>query len=304
MKLVAPDYCLQFKCKAGECRHSCCIGWEIDIDSTSLDRFLTEEGPLGEKLKNKIDVTADGASFTLEADERCPFLQADSLCELICKKGEGYICDICTEHPRFYNEYETRTEMGLGMSCEAAAELILASPFNLVTLEQGDEDNKDFEERDHVLEVLTDRSLNLEQKFLQICEEYYSGYETDAGYWAGVLLNLERLDPAWDEYINLLSGQNELISPENSRFSAEFERIALYFVYRWVSDFDCGGTLRYYNFEETLAFALVSTNIIATIFEAGEQTSERLAEICRLYSSEIEYSDINPQEIVEAILMP
>lgn len=32
MKLRKPDYYDRFRCIAGACKDSCCIGWEIDID--------------------------------------------------------------------------------------------------------------------------------------------------------------------------------------------------------------------------------------------------------------------------------
>ena len=33
MRIIAPDYYREFHCIADKCRHSCCIGWEIDIDA-------------------------------------------------------------------------------------------------------------------------------------------------------------------------------------------------------------------------------------------------------------------------------
>ena len=36
MILRVPDYYETFRCIAGECKDSCCIGWEIDIDEDNL----------------------------------------------------------------------------------------------------------------------------------------------------------------------------------------------------------------------------------------------------------------------------
>lgn len=63
-----------FRCIADKCRHSCCAGWEIDIDSESAARFLSVGGKLGEKLKSSISVTPT-PHFILGKDERCPFLE-------------------------------------------------------------------------------------------------------------------------------------------------------------------------------------------------------------------------------------
>ena len=97
-----PDYCQDFKCKAGDCVHTCCAGWVIGIDKDSLARFKADP-----------DVTCkikDGC-FVLEEDGRCPFLRDDNLCEMIIRHGENYLCDICKEHPRFYNEFDDHTEV-------------------------------------------------------------------------------------------------------------------------------------------------------------------------------------------------
>ena len=41
MKLYAPSYYKSFKCIADKCRHSCCIGWEIDIDDDTFEYYKT-----------------------------------------------------------------------------------------------------------------------------------------------------------------------------------------------------------------------------------------------------------------------
>ena len=41
MKTVAPDYYRDFHCKAGNCKHTCCAGWEIVLDEDdALDAML------------------------------------------------------------------------------------------------------------------------------------------------------------------------------------------------------------------------------------------------------------------------
>ena len=32
MLYTIPDYYKEFQCIADQCEHSCCIGWEIDVD--------------------------------------------------------------------------------------------------------------------------------------------------------------------------------------------------------------------------------------------------------------------------------
>ncbi len=131
MKTIVPDYYKSFKCIAGACRHSCCAGWEIDIDPDSLKRYLQDD-------QMAAHISLEGTPhFRLLPDGRCPYLNDSGLCDLIIAKGEGELCQICADHPRFRNYWTDRIEMGLGLACEEAARIILFAPHRaeLVTLE-------------------------------------------------------------------------------------------------------------------------------------------------------------------------
>ena len=39
MFTVKPDFYDNFKCIADKCTDSCCIGWEIDVDETALEKY-------------------------------------------------------------------------------------------------------------------------------------------------------------------------------------------------------------------------------------------------------------------------
>ena len=124
---VYPDFYDAFCCTAERCRHTCCRGWEIDIDPDSAARYRAMTGALGERLRDAITETADGAKFRLTEDERCPFLREDGLCDLIRAAGsEDILCDVCALHPRFFTEAGDVTLAGLGLCCEEACRLLLA----------------------------------------------------------------------------------------------------------------------------------------------------------------------------------
>ena len=126
MKLIAPDYFSKFKCLADKCTHTCCKGWEIDIDEKTMAYYDTVDGVLGKRLKMGIQKDEFGVNhFVLDKDERCPFLNKTGLCDIYSTLGEESLCQICYDHPRFRDFYEDRTEIGLGLSCEAAGKLVL-----------------------------------------------------------------------------------------------------------------------------------------------------------------------------------
>lgn len=154
MKLIAPDYYPSFSCIASACRHTCCVGWEIDVDGESLERFRRDEAVFRE-----IDETGT-PHIRLREGERCPFLNGDGLCDMILKHGEEYLCDICRDHPRFRNYFADRTELGLGLVCEEAARIVLFSPgpMKLITLED-DGGKEEIPEDEAWLTDLRDRML-------------------------------------------------------------------------------------------------------------------------------------------------
>ena len=147
-----PDYFDRFRCTASDCTDNCCIGWEIDIDERTAERYKKVPGELGQKLKDRIlwEGEDELPHFILQG-ERCPFLGDDNLCQLIRELGENSLCDICREHPRFYEWFDGLTEMGLGLCCEAAAKLILESPKKtdfVVSFEEEEEEEEEAEEEE------------------------------------------------------------------------------------------------------------------------------------------------------------
>ena len=126
MTIYWPNYYKDFACKAGACLHTCCAGWVIGIDEESLKRFSKDP---------EVSGTISDGCFVLKEDGRCPYLRDDNLCEMIIRHGEDYLCDICREHPRFYNDFEDHIEAGIGLVCEEACRLVLDAdaPFCLVS---------------------------------------------------------------------------------------------------------------------------------------------------------------------------
>ena len=160
MKIIVPDYYRAFRCIAGECRHTCCEGWEIDIDPESLARFSGDAN-----ITRHIEYTGT-PHFHLASGERCPFLNKDKLCDLILQHGEGVLCQICRDHPRFKNFWTDRTEIGLGLVCEEAARIILSQkgPMLLnvlsddgVQVQPSEDEVWLLELRDQLLDKITER---------------------------------------------------------------------------------------------------------------------------------------------------
>lgn len=305
MKSVAPDYYPQFRCIAGTCRHNCCIGWEIDVDEDTLAYYRSLEGELGERLRKSIDFSAEPPHFILAEKERCPFLNERNLCDLILEKGEGALCQICDDHPRFYNDFSDRVEIGVGLSCEAAGELIIGreEKVQLISLDAEDEALEEDELavlslREGLFAIVQDRALSLEermQKALQHCGAALPS--ASMAEWAQFYAQLEQLDPAWQVQLEQLQG-NALQLPD-SQWDTAFEHLLHYFIYRHLP-----GALQDGCVPERVAFAVLSMQMIRALcgLKKALQLSD-IVEISRMYSAEIEYSDENVDALLDALTM-
>ena len=306
MALVYPDYYKKFKCIADKCRHNCCIGWEIDIDPDTLGFYNSLNSPLGDKLRENIELSPQ-PHFILQKDERCPFLNECNLCEIIIEHGEKGLCHICHNHPRFINEFEGVKEIGIGMSCEEAARLILSQEEPVALVCDGDgyvASDPIISLRNRILGCIQERSVPLDTRFknaFSLLE--VTSPQKPVSFWADLFLNLERLDPKWTDILEKIKATDEcdLKAVQSPYTEVELEHLAVYFLYRHFAlapDIE-EAKLR-------LLFAALSCMIILlaslTCFKDNNALSfESKVDLCRMYSAEIEYSDENTERILDTL---
>lgn len=271
MKGFAPGYYPRFRCIAGDCRHSCCVGWEIDIDEDTLDYYNGVEGDFGTRLREGIE----NGSFRLDERERCPFLNDRGLCDIILTLGEEALSQICSDHPRYRNFFSHREETGLGLCCEAAAELVLGEtePFTEVLLWDDGEDEEPTAWESCLLAKRAELMASV-----QAGEKIAVLPEKSAEEWRGIFLSLERMDEEWTE--RLRRPWNE----PPAELSKPLERLLLYFLYRHLPAAEDEKDLR-----ARTAFAVLCSRVTGFI----SRDYEELLETARLLSAEIEYSDEN-----------
>lgn len=180
MKVIRPSFWNKFQCIGSKCTDNCCIGWEIDIDPETTQKYQQVSGELGRRLKESIQVQDGEYSFRMNG-ERCPFLNQKNLCDLILELGEGSLCEICREHPRFYEWFGAWKEAGLGLCCEEAVRLLLAKAEPLTFETVWDDEEESFcvdspwlpllvEVREVILRNLQDRGRNLQERMQGILE--------------------------------------------------------------------------------------------------------------------------------------
>lgn len=296
MKLYAPTYYQNFTCIADKCRHSCCIGWEIDVDEDTMQVYNTLTDGYGQVIKNSIDME-DTPHFRLCEGERCPHLDATGLCKIITNLGDGYLCHICREHPRFYNDTNYGKEVGLGMACEEACRLILSSDGYREILEIGETPGEieeiDFDacaHREKLYGILSEDSLPYTQRLRLIADTYGVSLSVKSDREWGELLNsLEYLD---DSHKALFASySSDPSTPE--KFEKPLERALAYFVYRHAtSAWDEN------EFRAAVGFALFCERLIASVARAeGIHDLAGLVEVARVVSEELEYSEENTEAV-------
>ena len=300
MKLIAPDYYPQFRCIADKCRHSCCIGWEIDIDPETRKTYRSVPGPFGDRLNAAI---ADGevSTFRLGKGERCPMLNASGLCDLITALGEGALCQICADHPRFRNFFTDRTELGLGLCCEEAARLILTrqEPMRLICLEDDSEDAPLSEDeaallalRDGLIARMQDASQPLAARLQSLLDAV--DFAIPDRDWAEVYRQLERLDPAWDALLDTLPASLPL---PPTPFEPALANAGVDLLYRHIP-----GALEDDDLSGRVALCVLSVRVLAALCAAKPGcTAADLIDFARMYSAEVEYSEDNIAALLDAL---
>jgi len=324
MLIRVPDYFDDFHCLAGACPHSCCEKWEVVIDEDSAELYRGVEGALGEKLRAAMETDEDGdLCFPLNGG-RCPFLDAENLCEIHRQLGEEATSVTCREHPRFTEDYGAFREITLSASCPAANALLLGSdaPLRFVerVTEEPEEEGDEWLKyllplRQRMLEMLQDRNLPLRSRlgqFLLLAAEAQGRLEEGtedtlpalAQNWrpvAGVrvdgerrlfpdalrfLASLEVLESDWQTLLERAEQTAPAAVPD-----ARLERIAVYFAFRYL--------LKCVNDGDLLSRAQFCVLAVLVV--------ERLAAVCglpealRRFSCEIEHSDVNLDALQTAL---
>ena len=322
MLYLKPYFYDNFKCKAGKCTDTCCAGWEVDIDEDSFEKYNNICGEFGKRLNDGIVYSDNIPCFRLCENERCVFLNKDNLCDIYSELGEEYLCDICREHPRFYNFFENVTEMGLGLCCEKVCEMIFSSDEPMVFISDGENENVDDEYefysfiRNNCFEIIADRKKSLKDRIHQlICYGIYveneffgdcvnaeinNSFDELTQTVIEMFLSTEPINEEWTDYItNLNNDVKTIISVSENVNTEKYEQILTYILYRHFmkSMDDC-------NVLSIICFGVINLIFIylcdcKTFFELRKIEDQDRINNVKMWSKQIEYSDVNTQMIID-----
>ena len=126
MKFLELEIFNDFKCIGTDCPFTCCAGgWRIIVDSETDLRYMSVEGPFGERLRNNIESVDGTRRFVLTDDGRCPFLNEKNLCDIYINIGEENLCYTCKTYPRYSFVAGDILFEGVSISCPEVARFFL-----------------------------------------------------------------------------------------------------------------------------------------------------------------------------------
>mgnify|MGYP003290866701 CR=1 FL=1 len=326
MIYIKPSFFDDFKCIADRCTDTCCAGWEVDIDENTLDFYKNAEGSYYDEIRKNITVSDDGSQcFKLCENDRCVFLNENNLCKIIMNCGEKALCEICKEHPRFYEWFPGVTECGLGLCCEEVCRLLLEKEDEVTLVESNDFkpiEMKDKEEtvvsdmyivisglRQCFFDILFNKALTLNEKTEKIvlkterfCSEELALRNTIEIVEA--YKKTEPIDGEWTEYINNIYENVENYSRKRKELSAKnennifYSKILAYIFYRHLTKaaFDGDIASRVCFCLESMRFIELSD--VKTVCEKGELTLWDRVENLKRWSKQVEYSEENTDYLI------
>ncbi len=124
---IVPNYYAKFQCKGGDCRHTCCAGWDVTIP---MDEYFSLVGiQCSQTLRKTIDRTFRlrdhptkdcYAEIAHNYEGNCPLLLPNGFCQLHAKCKEDALPSVCRYYPR-----GPRTYFGFESSCSNSCEKTL-----------------------------------------------------------------------------------------------------------------------------------------------------------------------------------
>lgn len=301
-----PSYYNRFSCIAGKCFDSCCKAWEIVIDEKTIEIYKKLDNDIGRKIREFIEIDANGDKYFRLVDGKCPFLNSDNLCDIHIVLGEDFTSEICRVHPRFVEEYDGFTEISLSLSCPAAAEIIVENLNNEDVYPTpaycGDDDvlKALIKSRKIILNCTGSifdaikfcLKIASEDEFYVNCEkikyEHFIDISAIKNYCKFIADFCEALGPEWKFMLMKAVNYNDTSKDWISYIDRNNERllnIFRYYVYRYylkaVNDLDIMLRARF------IVFSVLCSAYISFSNDIG------LTEAARLYSKEIEHSTEN-----------
>lgn len=297
------SYLKDFCCSAGACKRSCCEKWEIDIDKKSLKKYSR----CRDGFKNEIACGVDFSSKKFKnKNDRCFFLDSDNLCRMIKEKGENYLCEVCSFYPRTKVIFKRFCEIGLSLSCETAARLILAnSNFTIENLRGKNFHLKHDEKfmlkiREKLIKIIDKSDFN---SALAALYDYVGIKDTDFAFFASFFESAEYINGSIKTILGeicLSKSEKNCSEQELLPFNDNLKALLKHYVYSFISSCDTEEQIK----TKTLCALVMTNTTVEYFYYRGKVfgfSFDLLVESVSEISREMEFSDKNLNAFAEKV---
>ena len=269
------------------------------IDDKTLKAYKSNKSAFSSRLVNGIDF--DKKAFRQDRKGRCAFLNQQGFCDLIINLGEKSLCQVCADHPRFRSFFNDRTEMGLGFCCEQATFDVLTFEDKIMPLliaDDGKAESLDFNQtnvlafRQKVLDVLQDRSISIDDRIERVLKECKASID-DSDFYSIVnrFYNLERLNKSWSRRLELVK-KAPFDRTTDKDLELQAEQFLVNAIYRHLWCAEDTVMVRAITITAIISWWLIKA-ILGLENKGCGFDLDRLVDIVREYSAEVEYSQNN-----------
>lgn len=161
-----------FQCIGGQCGFTCCAGWDIKVDAGTYDKWKKhgQAGCFIDHLTVKHQYHEQEYFMQQGAEKRCPFLDDQGLCNIVCTYGEDYLPDTCRTFPRLENRFGELTELSLSCACPVVVKRIDRMEgylsFPTVAMENISSMPPGYQLRNALLDLLQNRTYSFKNRIL------------------------------------------------------------------------------------------------------------------------------------------
>jgi len=240
LRWFVPEYYSDFRCKCGECRNSCCTGWDIAIRRDEYYRLIGLE--CSEELHGRLECAFHPARSispdhfqVISPDWRgdCHMHDENGLCMLHAECGEDALPEVCRMFPRSLKKCGETCFAVCTNSCEGVIEMLLALDgplrFHMQSLAACPHEDRTGFDRS-CLEALQAPGLPLPQRILRMVRKDGSDATQEAA--VDMLLSaLERIAGSANSIADLTDGamrrysgaeRGALYAQDVARFECDF----------------------------------------------------------------------------------
>ncbi len=321
MRNIYPTFYHEFRCIANRCEDSCCKDWDIDVDSETEKFYQTVEGALGDKIRSLTITDEYGERVFRSGNGRCPFWNDDMLCDIYIGIGEEHLSHTCANFPRVHIDYGDFQEHLLSFACPEAARFMLREEGNPYRDFGGSEELETTDENEDFMSFLLkarERSvtllLNRDEPFayrLADCLEFNAQVQSLLNGEEPQPLSTDGVTAESPDFIFALHRQFEIMSSQwraaldetaqkeaslriSGGFGKDFEKFALYYLYRYYLEAIHSGDVLYS--VKRIICAYLVTGKMDALFASQNYPLPRMR-ILQRYSKEVEHSYENTEQL-------